>query len=109
MPLTPTHTDTAAALDRLIEVARGNTHQSARVANFLLAWWNGREWGFFDLTDLFAVDAAIAADMTTIFAFLGQHPGAIYADGFDRREAMVDLVERWHNDAVALRQPLTAD
>jgi hypothetical protein len=31
------------------------------VANFLLAWWN--ECGGFDLTDVWAVDTAIAVDM----------------------------------------------
>lgn len=71
-----------AALDRLIDVARSDTGQSARVANFLLAWWDGDEWGHFPIADLFGVDRSIAADMATIFAFLGQHPGAIYAYAF---------------------------
>lgn len=84
-----------AALDRLIDIARSDTGQSARVANFLLAWWNGADWGHFPIADLFGVDRPIAADMATIFAFLGQHPGAIYADAFGYREAMADLVELW--------------
>ena len=84
-----------SALDRLIDVADSDTGQSRRVANFLLAWWNGEEWGHFPIADLFGVDAAIAEDMATLFAFLGQHPGAIYADAFGRREAMLRLAERW--------------
>lgn len=63
--------DTAkAALDRLISVARRDTGQSRRVANFLLAWWNAGDCGGFDLTELWGVDAAIAADMVTVFAIL---------------------------------------
>ena len=34
-----------AALDRLIEVARGDTHQCRYTANFLLAWWNAGDLG----------------------------------------------------------------
>ena len=83
------------ALDRLIAVADSDTGQARRVANFLLAWWNGEEWGHFPIADLFGVDAAIADDMATLFAFLGQHDGAIYADAFGRREAMLQLAERW--------------
>lgn len=85
----------AAAFDRLIEVADSDTGQARRVANFLLAWWNGEEWGHFAIADLFGVDAAIAEDMATLFAFLGQHNGAIYADAFGRREEMLRLAERW--------------
>jgi hypothetical protein len=49
-----------AALERLIEMAQGDTGQSRIVANFLLAWWNAAECGGFDLTDVWAVDTAIA-------------------------------------------------
>jgi hypothetical protein len=34
-----------AALERLIQVAQGDTGQSRIVANFLLAWWNAEECG----------------------------------------------------------------
>jgi len=40
-----------AALDRLIQIAKGGTGQSRKVANFLLAWWNAEACGGFDLTD----------------------------------------------------------
>lgn len=29
-----------AALERLLKIAQGDTGQSRRVADFLLAWWN---------------------------------------------------------------------
>ena len=60
-----------AALERLIAHAKRDTGQSRRVANFLLAWWNARTCGSFDLTDLWAVDDDIREDMTTVFAYVG--------------------------------------
>lgn len=86
---------THAALDRLFDLAASDTGQARRAANFLLAWWNGAEWGGFDLADLFGVDRAVAVDMATVFDFLGQHGGAIYADAFGYRDALAELVERW--------------
>src|SRR5450631_2390707 len=62
--------DQKAALERLIQVALGDTGQSRKVANFRLAWWNAEECGGFDLTDLWRVDTAIAADMVTVFSMV---------------------------------------
>src|SRR5438046_6766084 len=62
--------DERAALERLICIAQADTGQSRRVGNFLLAWWNAEECGGFDLTDLWAVDTSIAADMAAVFAVL---------------------------------------
>jgi len=59
-----------AALQRLIRIARGDSGQCRVVANFLLAWWDAAACGGFDLTDVWAVDAAIAEDMLTVFAEL---------------------------------------
>jgi hypothetical protein len=59
-----------AALERLIRIGQGDTGQSRRVANFLLAWWNAEECGGFDLTDLWGVDSAIADDMLIVFGLL---------------------------------------
>lgn len=56
-----------SALERLIDHAQSDTGQSRRAANFLLAWWNAGDNGGFDLTDLWGVDSAIAADMQTVF------------------------------------------
>ncbi len=55
-----------AALVRLVRIAQSDTGQGRRVANFLLAWWNAQACGGFDLTDLWAVDDAIADDMLAI-------------------------------------------
>ena len=56
-----------AALERLIRVAQGDTGQSPIVANFLLAWWNAAGCGDFDLTVVWGVDTALAADMLQVF------------------------------------------
>lgn len=90
-------TDVETALFRPIDLARSDTGQSRRAANFLLAWWNGDDWGHFQFADLFAVDRAVACDMATIFSFLADYPGAIYADAFGARAEMDALV--------ALRRP----
>src|SRR3546814_5648982 len=82
------------ALDRLIAIARSDTGQSRRVANFLLAWWNGEDWGHFPIADLFGVDATIATHTTTIVGFLGQHEGAIYPVASGCKAEMIELVGR---------------
>ena len=51
-----------SALERLMAIAQRDTGQSARVANFLLAWWNAAECGGFDLTDAWSLDEAIWLD-----------------------------------------------
>src|SRR3546814_8137663 len=76
-------------------LAQSDTGQARRAANFLLAWWNGDDWGHFPIADLFGVDDSVAADMTAVFRFLGQHPGAIYADAWGYRDQMIALVDRW--------------
>lgn len=57
-----------AAIERLIEVAKGDSGQSRRVANFLLAWWNAAECGGFDFTDAWGCDPQIQRDMAVVFA-----------------------------------------
>jgi ParB family chromosome partitioning protein len=58
--------DGSNALERLLRIARKDTGQSRRVANFLLAWHNADENGGWDPTDLWSVDASIAEDMLTV-------------------------------------------
>ena len=60
--------ETAAleALGRLCQIAKRDTGQSRRVANFLLAWHNAEENGGWDPTDLWSVDTAIAEDMLAV-------------------------------------------
>ena len=87
------------ALERLIQVAQGDTGQSRIVANFLLAWWNAGECGGFDLTDVWGVDTSIAVDMLRVFALLAgchQYPDAMgYSKHFEA------IVRTWRPAAEA--------
>src|SRR6516165_5803098 len=72
--------ETAAleALGRLCQIAKRDTGQSRRVANFLLAWHNAEENGGWDPTDLWGVDTAIAEDMLAVLKLAKdshQYPG----------------------------------
>lgn len=79
------------AIDRLFAIARSDTGQSRRVANFLLAWWNASRDGGFDLTDLWNVDTEIADDMVTVFAMVAQTRSYPDTLGYDFSE----LVTLW--------------
>jgi hypothetical protein len=57
----------AEPLERLIRIAEGDSGQCRVVADFLLVWWNADEYGGFNLTDVWAVDEKIAADMLAVF------------------------------------------
>ncbi len=82
-----------AALERLITVARSDTGQSRKVANFLLAWWNAEACGGFDLTEVWGVDPSIAADMLTVFALLaGCHR---YPDSMGYGQQFEAIVRAW--------------
>lgn len=83
------------ALARLIAIARSDTGQAARVANFLLAWWNAGRDGGFDLTDLWNVDQAIADDMIAVFTMVANHRH--HADVYGLRAEFEQLVTQWRS------------
>lgn len=89
------HSSAAAALTRLIDVARSDTGQSAKVANFLLAWWTADEDCSFRVSDIFGLDRQLGTDIATIIGFIANYPGAVYADIFGERDAMADLIALW--------------
>jgi len=64
--------DETQALQRLIAIAKRDTGQSRRVADFLLAWWNAGSCGGFDLTDTWAVDKEIMQDMIVVFGMIAR-------------------------------------
>jgi hypothetical protein len=84
-----------AALERLLQVGLGDTGQSSRVANFLLAWWNAEECGGFDLTDLWRVDASLAADMVTVFGMVAERNN--YPDTLGHGTRFEKLVASWRS------------
>jgi hypothetical protein len=61
-----------AALERLMRIAQAGTGQGRMTADFLLSWWNARNFGGFDLTRLWDVDPEIAADMVTVFTLIAK-------------------------------------
>jgi len=58
------------ALQRLISIARKDTGQSRRVANFLLAWWNAQTCGGVDLTEIWALDYEIESDVVAVLEMI---------------------------------------
>jgi len=84
-----------SAIERLIRIAQSDTGQSRRVANFLLAWWNAEECGGFDFTDLWNVDAVIAADMVTVFGLLAGLNS--YPDTLGYGEQFARIVAEWRS------------
>jgi hypothetical protein len=93
--------DIQGAIERLLDIARSDTGQSRRVADFLLAWWNGSDLGHFPIDHLWNVDRAISADMVAILAYLAEQPSATYADAFGFDGEMRALVERWRGHVLA--------
>lgn len=93
------HDSADAALRRLYTVARSDTGQARRVANFLLAWWNGDDWGHFPITDLFGLDRSLATDIAAVVGYLAQQPAAVYPDRFLSHDDMAELVRRWRDVA----------
>jgi hypothetical protein len=85
-----------AALERLIAIAQGNTGQSRRVADFLLAWWNAGSCGGFDLTTLWGMDDAIAEDMGSVFGYIAQVKN--YPDTLGYKEQFELIVRGWRPD-----------
>lgn len=93
---------TRGAFERLLKLAQSDTGQSRRVANFLLAWWNGESLGGFDITDLFGVDSAIAADMATVFTWLAGQSVATYPTEY--RAELDKVIEEWRPEIWAKAQ-----
>lgn len=96
-PIPTDHDATIAALTRLIPIAKSDTGQSRRVANFLMAWWNGPDLGHFQIADLFGLDTAIANDIATVIGYLGQYPGAVYIDSLGFADEMQSIIASWRD------------
>ncbi len=79
------------ALARLVKIAlEGDSGQTCRVGNFLLAWWNADRDGGFDFTHLWNVDNSLARDMMTVTALFTLTRS--YADSFGYQREMETLV-----------------
>jgi len=85
--------DGLAAVRRLVKIAQGDTGQSRRVADFLLAWWNAGSCGSFDLTELWAVDGEIADDMVAVFRLVADRHE--YPTAYGLGEDFEQIVAAW--------------
>jgi hypothetical protein len=81
------------ALEKLLNIARHDSGQGRRVANFLLAWWNADTNGGFDIADLFAVDLEVSQDMAILFTYLANEEDAIYPT--DYRHEIEAIIAVW--------------
>jgi hypothetical protein len=81
------------ALDRLIRIAKSDTGQARRVADFLLAWWNPGTCGGFDLTSLWGVDREIAIDMHRVFSLVARVHS--YPDSLGYKADFAQIIEQW--------------
>ena len=81
------------ALERLLRIARQDTGQARRVADFLLAWHNAEENGGWDPVDLWSVDAAIADDMLTVLRLVRESHR--YPDDLGFRDEIAAVWRLW--------------
>lgn len=88
-----------AALERLLQVADGDSGQETRVRGFLLSWWNAGAFGGFDPTDLWTMDNALARDVVAVLALIVQCRA--YPDAMGYRQAFDWLIVHWHSELIA--------
>lgn len=84
---------TRDAFERLLKIARSDTGQAGRAANFILAWWNASDLGGFDLSDLFSVDNEIASDMARVFSHLASRSDCVYPSEY--RAEIEAVIRMW--------------
>ncbi|QIX19760.1 hypothetical protein FOB41_00880 [Agrobacterium pusense] len=84
------------ALEKLLNVAHGDTGQSRRVANFILAWWNADVHGGFNLADLADVDRDVCEDMVTVFTFVAREEDLVYPVAY--KPQIIQIIRRWRAD-----------
>jgi hypothetical protein len=89
-----------AALERLIKIAQAGTGQGQMTAEFLLSWWNARNFGGFDLTRLWDVDPEIAAGMVTVFTLIAKCRR--FPDDLGYDEEFRRIVHRWRSIEVPI-------
>ena len=80
---------------RLINIAKSDTGQSGRVANFLLAWWNADRQGGFNLVDLWMLDTAIVNDMTKVFGLIARFHS--YPDAWGLEADFHSIIAEWRH------------
>lgn len=92
------------ALARLLTIARGNSGQARRVANFLLAWHNADENGGWDPVDLWNVDESLASDILKVLALVKE--SRRYPDGLGFEKEIKAVWELWRTKQTQFVPPL---
>lgn len=82
-----------AALERLIELAKGDTWQCRKVADFLLSWWNAPECGAWDVTDVRWLDRQITDDIFAVLALIAHEN--CYPDSLGYEDDFGDILVQW--------------
>lgn len=82
-----------AALHRLIKVARRDTGQSQKVADFILAWHNSISCGKWDVTDIWCLDADLRFDIISLIGYMSNC--TTYPTDLVPREMIEDIGKRW--------------
>ena len=83
------------ALERLIAIAKRDTGQCRRVANFLLSWFNGPVCGAWDVTDVWHLDTNIKDDILIVLAFIGER--TVYPDALGYYEDFQVIAQLWRS------------
>lgn len=91
------------ALERLIKIAKSDTGQSRRVADFLLAWWNKGSCGGFDFTETWGVDDAIADDMICVFKMIVRE--RCYPDALGYKRPFTEIIQVWRPELLQDVEP----
>jgi hypothetical protein len=82
------NTNQKLALERLIAIAKGDTGQCRRVANFLLSWWNADTCGGWQVTDVWSLDRSITEDIFVVLGLVAQewaYPNSLgYEEDFQK-------------------------
>jgi hypothetical protein len=84
-----------AALSRLLELAQGDSGQSRRVADFLLAWHNAQQNGGWDPTDLWAFDPPIVDDILTVLTLIARGHNGKYPNDLGFRKQIEAVWDYW--------------
>ncbi len=83
------------AIARLFEIAKSDTGQSRRVANFLLAWNNAGANGGWDPADLWNLDHEIADDIVTVVRLIRELPRGKYPNDCGFAPEIARVWEFW--------------
>ena len=81
------------ALERLIAIAKRDTGQSRRVADFLLSWWNSETCGGWDITDVWSLDRAITEDIFVVLRLVTQEWA--YPDNLGYKDDFQGILRQW--------------